>query len=68
MADCPEKEMIGLILSMFHSSGGIRGELFAKLTGEEQTVLRSIVFSDLFFNSDSISCQAQPVSEPCQCP
>lgn len=52
MADCPEKEMVNLILSMFHSSGGIRGELFAKLTGEEQTVLRSIVFSDLFFNKE----------------
>ncbi len=52
MADCPEKEMVNLILSMLNLSGGIHGELFAKLTGEEQTILRSIVFSDLFFNKE----------------
>jgi hypothetical protein len=52
MVDYQEKEMVNLIVAMYQLSGESRGELFKRLTEKQQTVLRSIVFSKLFFNID----------------
>ena len=52
MVDYQEKEMVNLIVAMYQLSGESRGELFKRLTEKQQTVLRSIVFSKLFFNMD----------------
>jgi len=52
MADYQEKEMVNLIVSMYQLSGESCGDVFKRLTEKQQTVLRSIVFSKLFFNMD----------------
>jgi hypothetical protein len=53
MVNSQEKEMMNLIVAMYQLSGESHGEVFKKLPEKEQTVLRSIVFSKLFFNMDA---------------